>query len=102
MTFGVILLKQANDGYVARPILWPDVEAQGATEQEALDRVRALIRNLLSKARLVQVEVDVPEEKVGNPWIAKAGIFADDPTWEDFQKAMADYRRQVDEDQEEP
>ncbi len=102
MTFGVILLKQANNGYVARPVLWPDVEAQGTTEQEALDRVRALIRNLLSEARLVQVEVDVPEEKVENPWIAKAGIFADDPTWEDFQKAMADYRHQVDEDQEEP
>jgi len=102
MVFDVILLKEPNNGYLARPIMWPDVVAQGATEQEALDRVKKLIRDLFSAARLVQVEVDVPEEKVVNPWVAKAGMFADDVTWEDFQQAMADYRRQVDESPEEP
>lgn len=102
MIFDVILLKEANNGYRARPVLWPDVVAQGTTEQEALDRVRSLIRDLFSAARLVQVEVDVPEEKIANPWAAKAGMFADDLTWEDFQQAMADYRRQVDENPEEP
>ena len=81
---------------------WPDVVAQGATEQEALDRVRTLIRDLLSAARLAQAEVDAPEEKVVNPRVAKAGMFADDVTWEDFQQAMADYLRQVDENPEEP
>jgi hypothetical protein len=71
----------------------------GATEQEALDRVRDLIRDLLSRTRLVQVEVDVPAGQVDNPWLAKAGMFADDPTWDDFIKEMADYRRQLDADQ---
>jgi predicted RNase H-like HicB family nuclease len=92
MIFDVILLKEANNGYVARPILWPDVMAQGATEQEALDQVQNLIRSQLGEARLVQIRVDVPEEKSKNPWIAKAGAFADDPTWEDFLQEINNYR----------
>jgi hypothetical protein len=99
MTFDVILLKQAENGYVARPMLWPDSVVHGATEQEALERVRALIRDLLSRTQFVRVEVDIPEHQVDNPWLAKAGMFADDSTWDDFLKAMADYRRQLDEEQ---
>jgi hypothetical protein len=99
MTFDVILLKQAKNGYVARPVLWPDSVVHGVTQQEALDGVRALIRDLLGRAQLVQVEVDIPEHQVDNPWLTKAGMFADDPTWDDFLKAMADYRRQLDVEQ---
>jgi hypothetical protein len=67
-----------------------------------LDDVKKLIRDLFNAARLAQVGVDAPEEKVVNPWVAKAGMFAGDLTWEDFQQAMADYRHQVDENPEEP
>ena len=99
MTFDVILFKQADNGYVARPVLWPDSVVHGTTAQEALDRVRALIRDLLSRTQFVQVEVDVPEHQADHPWLAKAGMFADDPTWDAFLKAMADYRRQLDDEQ---
>jgi len=99
MTFDVIVLKQAENGYVARPVLWPDSVVHGATEQEALQRVRALIRDLLSRTQFVQVEVDIPEHQLDNPWLAKAGMFADDPTWDDFLRAMTDYRRQLDAEQ---
>lgn len=101
MTFDVILLKQADDDYIARPVLWPDSAAQGKTEKEALERVRALIRDLSSRTQLVrvEVEVEVPEQQANNPWLAKAGMFANDPTWDDFLKEMADYRRQLDDEQ---
>lgn len=99
MTFDVMLLKQANNDCIARPALWPDSVVHGVTEQEALDRVCVLIRDLLSRTQLVQVEVDVPKSQVDNPWLARAGMFADDPTWDDFLKAMADHRRQLDNEQ---
>ena len=95
MTFDVIVLQQVDNGYSARPVLWPDSVAHGTTEQEALDRVRTLIRDLLSRTRFVQVELDVSEHQFGNPWLTKAGMFADDPTWDDFLKAIADYRTLV-------
>lgn len=99
MTFDVVLTKQADNGYIARPVLWPDSVVYGATEQEALGRIRVLIRDLLNRTQFVQVEVEVPEHHIANPWLAKAGMFVDDPTWDDFLKAMADYRQQLDEEQ---
>ncbi|HEX4945329.1 MAG TPA: hypothetical protein VFZ34_01535 [Blastocatellia bacterium] len=32
--------------------------------------------------------------KTGNPWLDTAGIFADDPTWDEFQANIPEYRRQ--------
>ncbi|MEZ4659692.1 MAG: hypothetical protein R2911_19225 [Caldilineaceae bacterium] len=96
MAFDVILMQQANNGYLARPVLWPDTSVQGATRQEALERVQVLIRDLLSRTQLVQVEVDVPAD---HPWLAKAGLFATDPTWDDFIQRMADFRRHLDENE---
>ena len=97
MIFDVILFKQVDNGYIARPTFWPNEVAYGATEQEALDSVRLLIRDLLNRTQFVQVEVDAP--LTNHPWLAKAGIFADDPTWDSFQNAMAEYRRQLDDEQ---
>lgn len=99
MTFDVILFKQADNGYIARPAFWPDQVAHGATEQEALVSVRDLIRDLLSRTQFVQVEVEVPVQQVKNPWLAKAGMFANDPTWDSFLKIMSDYRQQLDDEQ---
>lgn len=96
MIFDVLVLKESENGYLARPILWPDSVAKGATQQEALDRVRLLIRDLLSRSQLMQVEVDIPEQDEENPWLTKAGMFADDPSWDDFVKTLADYRRELD------
>jgi hypothetical protein len=87
-----------DDDAIARPVLWPDSAAQGATEKEALERVGALIRELSSRTQLVRVEVEVPEQQANTPWLAKAGVFANDPTWDDFLKEMADYRRQLDDE----
>jgi hypothetical protein len=36
--------------------MWPDLVAQGATEHEALDCFKKLIRDLFSAARLAQTE----------------------------------------------
>ena len=99
MTFDVLLVKQPNDGYIARPVFWPDAVAHGATEQEALNGVRVLIHSLLAQTQLVQDEIAGSQEQTDNPWLDKAGVFANDPTWDSFQKVMSNYRQQVDNQQ---
>jgi predicted RNase H-like HicB family nuclease len=102
MTFDVVLLKQPNNGYVAKPVLWPEAVAHGDTEQQALQQVELLIQELMQEARLVKVDVAIPEEKTGNPWIAKTGWFANDPAWDEFQAAIAEHRRQIDKEEQTP
>ena len=38
--------------------------------------------------------VDVPQR--ANPWLSGAGMFRDDPLFDDWQRAIAEYRREVD------
>jgi hypothetical protein len=37
---------------------------------------------------------DLPQR--ANPWLAGADMFRDDPLFDDWQRAMAEYRREVD------
>lgn len=97
MTFDVILQQQGENNFIARPVLWPDSSVKGASQQDALSQVRLLIRDLLARTQLVQVEVDYPETEEENPWITTSGIFSDDPTWDDFIAEMAQYRQEVEE-----
>ncbi len=69
--------------------------AEGATRDEALknlkDEIQARIR---SGAELVALEVGVAP----HPWLEFAGMYKDDPLIEEWKKAMADYRDQVEKD----
>ena len=89
----------AGNGFRARsgePFL---LAAEGATRQEALQKVRDLIRSRLADGlELVPCEVPAGD----NPWTAMASLFHDDPLFETWQQAVVEYRRQVDEDPASP
>ena len=44
--------------------------------------------------------VDLPQR--ANPWLSGAGMFRDDPLFDDWQKAIAEYRRAVNGDADTP
>ncbi len=99
MQIPVLIEAVAGNGYRARVGEPLAVSAEGATADEALRKLHELInRQLAQGARLVPLDV-ATEEK---PWMRFAGMFKDDPYFEDWQKAIAEYRRQVDEDLDTP
>lgn len=100
ITFDILVSKDVGDEYIARPLAWPDLIAHGETEQAAVAAVRTLLQDRLQETHLVQVEVDIPGPTSVNPWLRTAGIFKDDPTWDEYQAIMADYRHQLDMDTE--
>ena len=53
----------------------------------------------LSKGALVAA-LELPEG--ANPWLDGAGMFQDDPLFDDWQRAIADRRREVDESADTP
>ena len=74
----------------------PDIIASGGTEQEALEKLRAAIADMQVRSRVVEVDLPLPAEVADNPWLRFAGIWADDPDWDEFQKAVAEYRAEID------
>lgn len=95
MQIPVLIEPVPGNGYRARggePLV---LTAEGATPDEALQKLRELLGNRLTgETRLVPLEVPNGD----NPWRQMAGMFKDDPLFEDCLKAMAEYRKEVEED----
>lgn len=69
--------------------------AEGATREEAIAKVRQLCQaRRRGGAELVTVEVESPL----HPWLPFAGMFKDDPDFQEVVAIMAETRRKMDED----
>ncbi|MFP4438372.1 MAG: hypothetical protein ACLFVO_14090 [Chloroflexaceae bacterium] len=96
MATSVLVTRHADNHYTARALALADVVASGASEAEAIAALRETLADLQARSRVVQVELPVPAAPADDPWMRVAGIWADDPSWEAFQQAIAEYRAAVD------
>ena len=97
MTYKVLVTKQHDSRYTARALVLPDVVASGTTEAEAVDHLRDTLADLQTRSHVVDVDLPMPDLAQGNPWLRFARMWADDPDWDLFQDAIAEYRREIDE-----
>lgn len=95
MTYDVILSKE-NNTYIARVKEWPEIIVKEHTREEAIQRVKALLIDYLTK--LVEiVQIDIPASvRTNNPWLDKFGWFKEDPTYGDLQAEITAYRKEID------
>lgn len=99
MQIPVFLEPVAGNGFRARGGEPLALTAEGATPDEALRKLRELLASRLTGgARLIALEVPDGD----NPWLKGAGVFKDDPMFDAWQQAIADYRREVEEDPDVP
>jgi len=93
-----VLIEEKAGFYSATVWGLPDCKASGATREEALKNVRQLLMARLEKAEIVSLEIELPKPE--HPWMKFAGMFKDDP---DFDEVLADieaYRRERDAEME--
>jgi hypothetical protein len=95
MQIPVLLERVKGNGYRARGSEPFAVSAKGSTREEALAKLRAKIQTRLKNGTEI-VGLEVGQEP--HPLAEFAGMFKDDPLFDDWQKAIAEYRRQVDND----
>ena len=67
------------------------VSAQGATREEAYDRLRHEIEGRIDAGAVV-VPMEVGHD-LGNPWLKGAGMFRENPLFDAWQESIAEYRR---------
>lgn len=83
-----ILLEHEADQFRASVLGLPDCHAYGSTREEALANVQIALSDRLQSAEIVTLPY---------PSVPKlAGIFKDDPQWDEFQAAIAAYRQTTD------
>ncbi len=94
--YDILLTKQPDNGYIARPVLMPEIVVSGADEKETLAQVCGAIANQQTQSRIVRVQVPTYNETVDDPWLRFAGMWEDDPNWEQFQADIASHRQLID------
>ena len=71
------------------------------TRGEVLAKLQEQLQaRLRAGAELLSLEVTEP--LAGNPWLQYAGMFEGDPYFDEWQQAIAENRRKIDEDAEIP
>jgi predicted RNase H-like HicB family nuclease len=97
MQYQVLVQNLPGELFSAFVIGIPDIVAEGATVEEALDKAKTLLKERLAAGRLFTIEVKgAPAGSVANHWQETHGSLRDDPTFDDWVKEIAKYRREVD------
>lgn len=95
MQIPILVEPMAGGGFRARSSEPLAFTAEGTTREEAVREVRRLIEAYLAQgAEIIPVEVPA----LDNPWKRIEGMYKDDPHFDEFRQAMAEYRCQVEED----
>jgi hypothetical protein len=98
MKIPILVEPIANNGFRATSGPPFTVSAEGATRDEALARLRAEIdRRMADGAVVMPLEITTTEEK---PSIWGIGMFKDNPFFDEWQAAIEEYRRKVDEEED--
>lgn len=93
MQFQVFVKNIAENNYLALVIGLPDCVGAGETVEAAVNEARAALQAYLRGGQITTIEVG-SKGLTDNPWIDTAGIFKDDPTFDDFLEKLAEYRRE--------
>ena len=92
MQIPVLVEPVANNGFRAKVGQPFEITVEGVTRDEVVQKVQELIGKKLRSPGTEVVTVEV-----GKPWIALRGMYKDDPLFDEWQAAIAEYRQQVDE-----
>jgi hypothetical protein len=86
-----------GNGYRASGTFPFDLSAEGGTRDEALQKLHKIIQDHMANgAELLSLEVP----RTDNPWVRLEGVYKDDPLFDEWQAAIAEYRREADRDGE--
>jgi hypothetical protein len=89
-----------NKGYRMTSLVPSRLIAEAPTREEALDQLRTLLHRQFSHAEIVVLHVPIAGEVL--PWKALAGTWKNHPDAAEFENRLQEYRRQLDEDANQP
>lgn len=97
MHFTILLEPASGQKYRASCGSPLDIETEGASREEALGKLRELIEHKIrSGVEILTLELEV--NTVEHSWKRFAGTLKDDPLFEEWVRAMAQYRASIDDD----
>ncbi|NJO61745.1 MAG: type II toxin-antitoxin system HicB family antitoxin [Richelia sp. RM2_1_2] len=98
MQYQVFVQSHAENKFIASIVGIPNSTVEGDTKEEAIALAKAALERQLASGELVTIDVGKElSQQQTDPWLKHMGIFASDPTFDDFLAEVAAYRQQVSE-----
>lgn len=95
MQVPIVLEPVAGNGYHASAF---GLSAHGPTREAAVSQLKLLLETPPpATGETIWVDVTLRQNQQ-KPWIAANGVYENDPLFDEWQQAIADYRQQVDQD----
>ncbi len=92
-------IKQLKNGkYQTFVLKYPSLKASGNSREEAIEKLSQRLQDFLKDTEIINLEIEIPQPE--HPWIKLAGIFENDPQFDEFLQAIQDYRNEIDAQEE--
>ncbi|NEO68903.1 hypothetical protein [Moorena sp. SIO3H5] len=96
MQYQVFVQSQSDDKFVASVIGMPNLTVEGRTESEAILKVKSALEAQLIRGKFVTIEVNLDlQPNATTPQMRYAGIFANDPTFDDLMEKQKTNKREL-------
>ena len=89
-----VLVEAKEGGYQATVWGLPDCQVFAQTREDALNNLRELVNTRLQSVEIVTQKIDA--SKTEHPWMKFAGMFKDDPMFDEVLAHIDEYRREID------
>lgn len=101
MEYQVFVQNQTNkQTFLASVVGIPNLSVEGETEEEAIVKIKSALENKLARGKFVTVNIKYPVMSEATPPIMKyAGIFTDDPSFDDFMDNLDRIREEANREQ---
>lgn len=96
----IVFIEPQNGRFKASTSQPVTMETEGASREEALQRLQELASKRLAAGEVVQVPL--PDGPSGHPWMKCAGVWKDHPEFDQFQKNVLEYRHSLDVSESQP
>jgi len=96
MTYSVLVEENGADSFQATALGLPDCRVVAITREQAVAKLRVALAKRLSKAEIVEVEILQPSSRPEHSWKRFAGMFEDEPLFDEVLADIEARRREDD------
>ncbi len=98
MTYRILVEKNRAGGFQATALDLPEIRVVAGSREQALAELRATLAERFSTAEIVELEIPQASPQKEHSWKRFAGVFEDEPLFDEVQEAIEADRRADGED----
>jgi predicted RNase H-like HicB family nuclease len=99
LSYNVLIEKEQDGTFTAVMLGLSDCKSSGKTENEAVEKLQKLLQERLTNSKILTLEMEAVQAE--NPWMKVAGMYKDNPLFDEVLAEIEAERSKLDAEMEE-